>query len=126
MKVKIKMMDNVDRGKTLVWGNFGKEIKDLDEKRLYAIAQNNPEYYLNLILTEELDIIFDKLLSALDNDEDIDEFLNEIFDSNKKHNLFKEINSFLTQSDDMLSIGSFLTGEFDKSYRVADILSKGD
>lgn len=120
------MMDNVDRGKTLVWGNFGKEIKDLDEKRLYAIAQNNPEYYLNLILTEELDIIFDKLLSALDNDEDIDEFLNEIFDSNKKHNLFKEINSFLTQSDDMLSIGSFLTGEFDKSYRVADILSKGD
>lgn len=119
------MLDNADRGKILVWGNFGKEIKKLDEKRLFAVTQNNPDYFLNLILSDELDIIFDKLIDEIENDNKIsDETLEKIFKSNNLHNLFKEINEFLTQSDDMLSIGSFLTGEFDKSDKLASILDK--
>lgn len=122
------MLDETDKGKIFVWGNFGKEIKKLDEKRLLAICQNNPDYFLSLIYCDELEKIFNKLLSEIDElekDEMVsDEILNAIFENNKLHDLFNEINDFLTQSNDMISIGSFLTGEFDKSGKLADILRK--
>lgn len=115
--------DNIDRGKIFIWGNFGKELKDLDKDRCLGIAQNNAEYYLTKI---SLDNIFEVLQILKDKEALTDNEINKIYeiinDDNKKHKLFSELNKFLTKSNDMLSIGSFLTGELDNSSKMAKIL----
>jgi len=115
------LSDNQD-GLIFVWGNFGKKLEKKDKKRLLAIAQNNPDFFLNTLYDMEvLDIIDDINETGLLENE---KTLLDIIELNDNHNLFKEINEFFTVNPDNLSTGSLLTGNLDKTGRFAQILKQ--
>lgn len=99
--------DRIEAGKILVWGHIGQELKDLDPQRVLAIAQDDPKYFLSLIANDEIDdiikIVWDEGLTP--------EAETLILESNKLQAIFEEVASFLHGAEDMLSTGSFLTGE---------------
>lgn len=102
------MSDAIERGKIFVWGQFGQELKEKDPERLWAIAQQNPEYFLAVISNAEIETI---IKDILDSGELTKETMELIMTSNKLDDIFRQISIFMKESPDMLSIGSFLTGE---------------
>lgn len=114
---------NIDKQDSInfVWGNVGKKLEKLSEKRLFSIAQKNPEYYLYMVYSDELDNMFDDII-----ENGIEGYEEKIIELNEKHNLFIEISEFLTESNEIVSIGSTLTGQIDKSDRFAKILKTED
>ena len=116
-------MDNsrIEASKILVWGHIGQELKSLDPKRVLAIAQQDPRYYLSIIANKEIDTmireVYEKGLSPK-----IEE---EIAESNRLEALFEEVADFLHNSEDMLSTGSFLTGELKGDQALLRIVEDG-
>ena len=109
-----------DGAKVLVWGAVGDELKKLDKKRMMALIQDDPDFFLSVITNRETDILLDKLdkLEESDNEglpEDIKEYIREI---NKLDAIFSEATKFLHESNDMLATGSFITGEFEQKQAI--------
>lgn len=115
-------------GKILVFAKLGKQLKEIDEKRILAIAQDNPNKYLFNIYENEITILLEKLENI--DDDNVKEFkkqiLKDLLRHNETDNIFYELNKFLTKSDDMLSIGSFLTGHDNRKHKLAKIISEDD
>lgn len=110
---------NSDKGNIFVWGHFGKKLQKLDNKRYFAITQNSPAYHLSRIYNDNLEKIIDKI--GLDNC-NMDEIFKEMENENYLDNLFRQISYYLTNNADMVSIGSTLTGELEKSVKLGRII----
>lgn len=116
--------DKVEAGKIFVWGQAGQILKDLDEKRMLAIAQHNPNYYLSLMANSE---IKDIIKAIMDKDFDLpDNIKKDIINLNEKDCIFREVAKFLREAEDMLSTGSFLTGEMDEKTALMRLRYGGD
>lgn len=111
------MTDRIDAGKIFVWGHIGKDIKALDAHRMLAIAQQNPDYHLAIQANDEISAA----LAKLDKD-NIDAAIEAIHKTDKLDNMFREMAAFLHESDDMLSTGSFMTGELAKRKGMMEIM----
>jgi len=111
------VLDNTQDGLIFVWGQVGKRLQKLDTDRLIAIAQNDSDYHLTIIYNSEIE----NLIDDIHENGLTDELKKSILESNKKHNIFKEVHDYFKQSSDNLSVGSLLTGELDKSERFARI-----
>ena len=113
------MMDNTDRGNIFIWGNFGKKLQKLDNERYLAITQNSPDEFLSRIYNNKME----KIISKIDNG-DIDLIFDEMEKENDLDNLFRQVASFMRGNSDMISIGSLLTGELEKSVKTGRIVKK--
>jgi PIN domain nuclease of toxin-antitoxin system len=121
----------VEGAKILVWGAVGDELKNLDKKRMLAIIQDDPDFYLSVISNMETDILIEKLLKL---SEDTGEFMNGeilgkdiekfIYDINKLDVIFSEATKFLHDSNDMLATGSFVTGEFEQKQAILKTMGR--
>jgi hypothetical protein len=108
----------IEASKILVWGHIGQELKDLDPERVLAIAQQDPKYFLSLIANGEIETFIDSVIeSGLT--EEIERF---ITDCNKKQAIFIEVAEFLHSSEDMLSTGSFLTGQIESEKAILRLM----
>ena len=112
--------DKIEAGKIFVWGNIGKDIKALDEDRMLAVAQKDPDYHLALKCNSEVSDI----VKALRDSKGVltDKIKSMVINTNNKDNLFREISAFLQESEDMLSIGSFMTGEMAKKTALMKLM----
>lgn len=137
------MGDKTDAGLILVWGQTGQKLTARDSERILAIAQKDPDYFLAIKANKEHMAIVDMLkepeyIENPDYDEkDISKkyIKNPEFNFNsvkvsivkvsENDNLFREVADFLHDADDMLSTGSFLTGEL-KNKHAKLLLTGGD
>jgi hypothetical protein len=106
---------DVEKSINFVWGYIGKQLQQLDKRRMLAIAQNNPNYHLNILANIDIDVIINDLFFT---DTDIilsDNLKKRIIELNRIDNTFIEIAKFLKHSQDMLSTGSTITGQIDKN-----------
>jgi hypothetical protein len=108
----------IEASKILVWGHIGQDLKDLDPERVLAVAQKDPRYFLSLIANGEIagfiDYVFEHGLTK-----DLEKFIEA---SNKKQAIFIEVAEFLQDSGDMLSTGSFLTGELESEKAILRLM----
>lgn len=106
------MTDKQDAGMNFVWSKIGKDLQQLDKKRMLAIAHQKPDYMLSVQANIDGLEIIEKLF---DSDKSFPELTKEIekmiFELNHKDNMFREISDMLRHSRDMLSMGSTITGE---------------
>ena len=103
--------DKVEASINFVWGNVGEQLKALDEIRMLALAQSNPNYSLSVITNIEMESLIKEIF---DSENEIGffttELKNKIVELNKKDVTFREIAKFFKDSNDMLSVGSTITG----------------
>ena len=114
--------DAIERSKIFVWGDYGQVLKDMDSKRIHAIAQVNPDRFLAIISNCEIDLILDLIL----NKELPKDFEKMIMELESKDTMFKEIAKFLSRQTDMLSVGSFLTGEKESNKAFMQVFNDGE
>lgn len=99
--------DRIEASRIFIFGQIGQQLKEMDERRLIAIAHNKPHRHLSTIANEDIE----ELIATLFNSDELDfEALAEI---NELDNNFREIAKFLHDSDDMLSTGSFILGQLE-------------
>lgn len=99
----------IEASKILVWGHLGEELKKLDPERVLAIAQQDPKYFLSLIANEEIEGFIEALIEKGEGlTPELEEFITAC---NKNQAIFIEVAKFLHATEDMLSTGSFLTGQ---------------
>lgn len=110
------MNDKMD-SLNFVWGNVGKKLEKLDKKRLLAIAQKNAEKYLFSISYDEFELLLDEIENGKFD-------IVKVKHYNETHLIFSEFQKFLTENSDMVSIGSLLVGQIDKSDRFAKLLTE--
>lgn len=121
--------DRVEASLVLVWGQLGNRLQRRDAERLLAAAQADPDYFLAVVANREHMAIIElmRLPDYVKNPKYVaggsePEYLtNPLKDINtvkaairavsENDNLFREVAEFLHASQDMLSTGSFLTGE---------------
>ena len=101
-----------------VWGHFGKKLQKLDSERYFAISQNSPHEFLSRIYNRNMEKIIDKM--------DLDSLFDDIENENYLDNLFRQVSAFLRGNSDMVSIGSALTGQLEKSIKTGKIITKYD
>jgi hypothetical protein len=103
--------DKVDASINFVWGNVGEGLKKLDEIRMLCLAEQNPNHSLSVITNIEIEKLIKEIFESPN---EIGFFTNEIknkiVELNKKDVTFREIAKFFKQTNDMLSIGSTITG----------------
>ncbi len=117
--------DKVEAGKIFVWGQAGEILKKLCDKRMLAIAQENPNYFLSLIANSEIKTI----IKAIMDDSEIvfnDDIKKDIIRLNEVDSTFRETVKFLHGAEDMLSTGSFLTGEMEEKSAFMRLKYGGD
>ena len=122
IKIQKKVMqmsnDNIDGGKIFVWGQIGEMLKELDKKRLISIAEKNSNYTYSRMANDE---ILD-LVRRMKAGESFDKIKPDIDELNELDNIFREIAEFLHEKPhDMLSIGSFITGELESKKAFLDL-----
>lgn len=119
----IQISDSAERGKIFVWGDYGQSLKNIDEKRIHAIAQSNPNHYLAMISNSEISEIIKEIV---ENGELSESTKQKIQKSVSNDSLFSEIAKLLRVQTDMLSIGSFLTGEKEKNKAFMKFFKDGE
>lgn len=112
--------DRIEASKILVWGQIGDDLKKKSPRRMFAIAQDNPNYSLGVVALSEIRRIRDKLKSI--NHRVTPEIVEMVAETNEHDDLFREIATFLQASDDMLSVGSFMMGETEKKTAIMKLL----
>ena len=115
--------DAIDGGKIFIWAQVGEMLKQLDEKRILCIAQQNANYSLSVMANDEI-LKHVSLMKKTDDitDEQLDEIIRILTDTNYRDNLFREITKFLQREPhDLLSIGSFITGEIESKTAFLDL-----
>jgi len=118
----------IDGAKILVWGAIGDELKKLDSKRMMALLQQNPKFHLSVLANMDTEKLIQKLIE-LYVDEDTDAELTEeieemIYQINYLDNVFFEATEFLHNMGDMLSTGSFMTGEFEQKQAILKLMGQ--
>lgn len=103
--------DKVELSNVFVWGNVGKKLEELDKDRMLCLAQQNPNHSLSIIANLEVDKIIQDLFIDKDIPEFTDEIKEKILKLNNADNTFREIAKFMRYKQDMLSIGSAITGQ---------------
>jgi len=112
----IESGSNSDRGNIFVWGHFGKKLQKLDSERYFAITQNSPHEFLSRIYNNRMEQIINEMkLETLFDDMEKENYLD---------NLFRQVSAFMRGNSDMVSIGSALTGELEKSIKTGKIITK--
>lgn len=122
----MNLSDRIDASKIFIWGQVGEKLGALDDTRLFSVAQNNPNLLLSTLTNKEIAPLIKKLA---ENDYNFESIRIEIEKLNELDNIFREISSFMNETEDMLSIGSFLTGEVESNPILMNILKdeyKGD
>lgn len=124
----------VEGARLLVFGAIGDKLKSLDSKRVLAIIQQNPDYYLCSIGNIETELMIDELVKwAQEIPDDADPSVLENLPKSLgtqirkviEHDaLFAEIAEFLHTSGDILAAGSFVTGEFQQKQGVLKTMGK--
>lgn len=113
----VKISDAIDQAKITVFGMLGEDLKEMDNERLIAIVNENPDLLLFMIANVEIEDIFNFIESNKDrltekNRENlIKEVKKRIMEANKKHIIFKQVANFLNQENrDYLAIGGLTVG----------------
>lgn len=118
------MTDRIDASKIFVWGHIGDDLKKKDPRRMFAIAQDNPNYNLGVVALSEIKTMLAKLKeNGFTVNDEIERLVAE---TNEHDDLFREIATFLQASDDMLSVGSFMMGETEKKTALLRLITEGD
>lgn len=119
------MSDRTEAALVLVWGQMGKKLQNLDAERMLAVAQDNPNYFLAVTANNEHLAIIRAMKDPKyqDSPKFREKVKAAIRDVSAHDNLFREVTEFLHDSEDMLSTGSFLTGELKN--RHASLLLSG-
>lgn len=108
--------DSSDASINFVWGYVGKKLQKLDTERMLCLAQQNPDYHLSILTNIELDTIIKELFSGKKDIPNLNaEIQKKILKLNKVDNTFREIARFMRYKQDMLSIGSAITGQIDRT-----------
>lgn len=105
--------DDVNKSINFVWGNIGRGLQKKDKKRMIAIAQLNHEHHLSVLANIDIEKIIDEIFDK-DFVELTEKHIKMIIELNETDNTFREIARFLKKSQDMLSVGSTITGQIDK------------
>lgn len=119
----ISTTDKQDLANIFIWGTVGERLKRLDEKRLLAIAQDKPHYYLSVIANDEIDKMIRVLAETGEFNDEIKKTVRQI---NERDNIFRQITKFLHNSDDMLSTGSFIVGDLPEKTAMLRLMSEGE
>lgn len=98
-----------EKGKIFVFGNYGEILKEKDAKRIHAIGQQNSHHYLSVIANQDAQEIVKAIIES--DMELTDDVIKLIMDLNETHDIFVQFSKYMRIQGDMLSIGSFLTGE---------------
>lgn len=124
----------VEGARLLVFGAIGDKLKSLDSKRIMAIIQDNPDYYLCSIGNIETEQMIQDLLKwAREEPKDTESVEFEDLPTPLKSqirkviehdDLFAEIANLLNKSGDILAAGSFVTGEFQQKQGVLKTMGK--
>ena len=108
--------DKSDASINFVWGHVGKKLQKLDPERMLSLTQQNPDYKLSVLTNIEIDELIKELFP---DDKDIPNLNKNIKDKilklNNVDNTFREIARFLRYKQDMLSIGSTITGQIERT-----------
>ncbi|GAI88734.1 unnamed protein product [marine sediment metagenome] len=78
---------------------------------MLAIAQADPDYYMSVLANKDISEV---IVSIIKDEGLTDETKQKIMALNELDNVFREISAFMQEVEDMLSIGSFMTGELEK------------
>lgn len=111
----------MDGAKILVFGAVGDKLKKIDPKRMMALIQQDPSFFLNVIANIEADEIIELILGADDITENIEK---AIIQSNKLHTIFTEAADYLHEANDTLATGSFVAGEFEQKKAILKTMGK--
>lgn len=114
--------DSIERSKIFIWGQVGKQLKDMDDERMLAIAQDDPDYFMSILANRDISEIIIQIIKEKGLSKESKKLILAV---NKFDSVFREISQFMQHTEDMLSIGSFMTGELDKK-KAMWILSGGD
>lgn len=121
------MTDQQEAGKIFIWGQVGKQLQDLDKTRMLAIIQDKPNIHLSRLANDEILKASDKLFEGDDIDPDkLAEYRKTITQTNDLDNVFRQTAQLLKDSNDMLSIGSAMTGEIENKKGYLKIHYGGD
>ena len=108
--------DKSDASINFVWGHVGKKLQKLDPERMLCLTQQNPDLKLSVLTNIEIDELIKELFS---DKRDIPNFNLEIkkkiLKLNNVDNTFRETSRFLRYKQDMLSIGSAITGQIERT-----------
>ena len=125
------MSDYLDSGnapgtegaKILVWGAVGDKLKKIDPKRMLALIQQDPDYFLSVIGNIETDELIEKIIKWANTEDEWPKEIDElVYQINKLDTLFLETTKFLHDSHDILATGSFVTGEFEQKRAIMKTL----
>lgn len=115
----------IDAAKIFIWGAIGDELKNLDKKRMMALLQQSPEYHLAVLANIDVDVIIRKLIAIEGDNPELTEEIEElIYQLNYRDNIFAEATAFLHIMGDMLSTGSFITGEFEQKQAILKLMGQ--
>lgn len=103
--------DKVELSNVFVWANVGKKLEELDKKRLLCLAHQNPNHNLSIITNIEVDKIIKELFENKEFPDFNNDIQKQILDLNNADNTFREVAKFMRYKQDMLSIGSTITGQ---------------
>lgn len=112
---------SMERGKIFVWADYGKILSDLDKERVHSIIQQNAHRFLSL----QANIEMDDIINEIKDNGYSDKVEKMIYELNKKDILFREINKFMIHQNDLLTLGTLITGEKDKK-KMQEIMDYGD
>lgn len=108
--------DKSDASINFVWGHVGKKLQKLDPERMLCLTQQNPDYRLSILTNIELDSLIKDLFPDNKDIPNLNKNIQEkILKLNNVDNTFRETARFLRYKQDMLSIGSAITGQIDRS-----------
>ena len=103
--------DKVESSNIFIWGNVGKKLEKLDENRMLCLAHQNPNISLSVITNIEVDKIIEDLFFEKDFPNFNTEIQEKILKLNNADNTFRQVAKFMKYKQDMLSIGSAITGQ---------------
>lgn len=103
----------IDASKIFIYGQIGDSLQKRDKERLLGVLQHNPDYFLSLLANQDISGLLDLFREA---DYKITPELKKlIYQINSNDAIFREIARFMQDSGDMLSSGSMVLGEVDKT-----------
>ncbi len=118
----------IEGAKILVFGAVGDKLKKIDPKRMMALIQSDPDYFLCVIGNTQTDDIIDTIKEWIANTDDTTplpkNIEDEIIKINNLDNIFTEATKFLHESNDILATGSFVTGEFEQKQAILKTMGK--
>ena len=113
-----RISDNTDAGKIFIWAQVGEKLKEIDEKRILSISQQDSNYSLSIQANEKILEIVQQIKNGLE----FKDIKSEIDDLNYKDDMFRQVVEFLHEKPhDLLSIGSFITGELESKTALLDL-----